>query len=795
MNRRVRQTCVSETTLQGISSPGSSVAADRALSSSGMFKVEVELKRGHNLAIRDRGGSSDPYVKIKLGGKEVYRSRTIHRNLNPVWDEKTTILVECLSEPLLVKVFDYDFALHDDFMGAAPLQLDSLELHRTVPVTLLLKDPQCPDEDLGTLELSVTLRPKDSPVEERRDAAAVSVSLPSLGRDVSPDVCTVTAANHLSLETLRQQNHAAQEVLETNQQATGPASGRAPQEVAALARNRQHRSDRRSQPDPDGLQRSERPVRQVPTGPPEVPQQDAVQDAASSVAGAVRPAPVRGDGRRAGDHGVGPRHRQEGRLHRQVSAGSLLPGQGAHSPPGAAAGGVPGQRGAAGHADGVGARVHRRPVRHAAGRPAGAPGHPEAIQPDQVLLKREGRGGRAGQGHSSRRTDGRRRDREERPVLRAGAQQRPAADPHGLQEPEPRVEQSLHLQREGRALGAGGQCVRRGPGPERRLPGPGGHPAAERAERRDQRLCAEEQGADGPHQGNHLPGDRRRLQHREGGAEVAGPRREEVHRGGAQGLQEPAAAELPAGEEVHHGPLQLRLLHQQLLRVGVCSEEPALLHGVCAGGVELPALHAPSVAAAAAGLELLLLVQLGRGRRVHGRRLPECGRGGGQRGLGAPLLHGQALRHPGRVHRRAERPGPGGVARRAHQEHLQLDRAFPQPARHRRLQRGLAAALLRPAALPGAGLGRQQVHQEAAQPVPDRQQRAAGLPVASAVRRPGDAVPPAEDGPGSESLQAAEAPPQLTRRTPPSPFSLLLLHQMLLFCKPMLHQLFFYGSV
>ncbi|XP_053734907.1 multiple C2 and transmembrane domain-containing protein 1-like isoform X3 [Synchiropus splendidus] len=157
---------------EGISSPGSSVAADRALSSSGMFKVEVELKRGHNLAIRDRGGSSDPYVKIKLGGKEVYRSRTIHRNLNPVWDEKTTILVECLSEPLLVKVFDYDFALHDDFMGAAPLQLDSLELHRMVPVTLLLKDPQCPDEDLGTLELSVTLRPKDSPVEERRDAAA-----------------------------------------------------------------------------------------------------------------------------------------------------------------------------------------------------------------------------------------------------------------------------------------------------------------------------------------------------------------------------------------------------------------------------------------------------------------------------------------------------------------------------------------------------------------------------------------------------------------------------------------------
>ncbi|KAM8872646.1 uncharacterized protein ACB058_004514 isoform 4-T5 [Synchiropus picturatus] len=750
MNRRVRQTCVSETTLQGISSPGSSVAADRALSSSGMFKVEVELKRGHNLAIRDRGGSSDPYVKIKLGGKEVYRSRTIHRNLNPVWDEKTTILVECLSEPLLVKVFDYDFALHDDFMGAAPLQLDSLELHRTVPVTLLLKDPQCPDEDLGTLELSVTLRPKDSPVEERRDAAAQQAQrLAELHRKSQlwrgiANIALIEGRNLIPMDS----------------------NGLSDPYVKFRLGHQKYRSKTLSKTlRPQWREQFDLHLYEETGGVLEITVWD------------------RDTGRR--DDFIG----------RRVSAGSLLPGQGAHSPPGAAAGGVPGQRGAAGHADGVGARVHRRPVRHAAGRPAGAPGHPEAIQPDQVLLKREGRGGRAGQGHSSRRTDGRRRDREERPVLRAGAQQRPAADPHGLQEPEPRVEQSLHLQREGRALGAGGQCVRRGPGPERRLPGPGGHPAAERAERRDQRLCAEEQGADGPHQGNHLPGDRRRLQHREGGAEVAGPRREEVHRGGAQGLQEPAAAELPAGEEVHHGPLQLRLLHQQLLRVGVCSEEPALLHGVCAGGVELPALHAPSVAAAAAGLELLLLVQLGRGRRVHGRRLPECGRGGGQRGLGAPLLHGQALRHPGRVHRRAERPGPGGVARRAHQEHLQLDRAFPQPARHRRLQRGLAAALLRPAALPGAGLGRQQVHQEAAQPVPDRQQRAAGLPVASAVRRPGDAVPPAEDGPGSESLQAAEAPPQLTRRTPPSPFSLLLLHQMLLFCKPMLHQLFFYGSV
>lgn len=49
-------------------------------------------------------GSSDPYVKFKLAGKEVFRSKTIHKNLNPVWDQKTTLIVDSLSEPLYVKV-------------------------------------------------------------------------------------------------------------------------------------------------------------------------------------------------------------------------------------------------------------------------------------------------------------------------------------------------------------------------------------------------------------------------------------------------------------------------------------------------------------------------------------------------------------------------------------------------------------------------------------------------------------------------------------------------------------------
>ncbi|XP_035847651.1 multiple C2 and transmembrane domain-containing protein 1 isoform X3 [Sander lucioperca] len=151
----------------------SGVTSERAVPSSGMYKLEIELKRGHNLAVRDRGGSSDPYVKFKLAGKEVFRSKTIHKNLNPVWDEKTTLIMDCLSDPLYVKVFDYDFGLQDDFMGSAYLYLESLEQQRTIPVTLVLTDSQHPDQDLGNLELAVTLTPKDSPIEERRDSTTM----------------------------------------------------------------------------------------------------------------------------------------------------------------------------------------------------------------------------------------------------------------------------------------------------------------------------------------------------------------------------------------------------------------------------------------------------------------------------------------------------------------------------------------------------------------------------------------------------------------------------------------------
>nr|XP_030703789.1 multiple C2 and transmembrane domain-containing protein 1 isoform X4 [Globicephala melas] len=148
-----------------ISTAGTS-NTDVPLAVPGMYQLDITLRRGQSLAARDRGGTSDPYVKFKIGGKEVFRSKIIHKSLNPVWEEKACLLVEHLKEPLYIKVFDYDFGLQDDFMGSAFLDLTQLELNRPTDVTVTLKDPRYPDHDLGIILLSVVLTPKEG---EHRD--------------------------------------------------------------------------------------------------------------------------------------------------------------------------------------------------------------------------------------------------------------------------------------------------------------------------------------------------------------------------------------------------------------------------------------------------------------------------------------------------------------------------------------------------------------------------------------------------------------------------------------------------
>uniref|UniRef100_A0A3B4B916 C2 domain-containing protein n=1 Tax=Periophthalmus magnuspinnatus TaxID=409849 RepID=A0A3B4B916_9GOBI len=80
-------------------------------------------------------GTSDPYVKFKLEGKQFYKSKVVYKNLNPRWNES-------FSHPLRdrehqVEVYDKNRTT-DDFMGSCSIDLKNLELYRLAAHYLLL---------------------------------------------------------------------------------------------------------------------------------------------------------------------------------------------------------------------------------------------------------------------------------------------------------------------------------------------------------------------------------------------------------------------------------------------------------------------------------------------------------------------------------------------------------------------------------------------------------------------------------------------------------------------------------
>ncbi|XP_033354847.1 multiple C2 and transmembrane domain-containing protein isoform X3 [Bombus vosnesenskii] len=95
--------------------------------------VTIVLVEAKNLLPMDIDGLSDPYVKFRLG-TEKYKSKVVHKTLNPVWLEQFDLhLYEdpYLGQELEVTVWDRDKSHQDDLMGKTVIDLTTLERETT----------------------------------------------------------------------------------------------------------------------------------------------------------------------------------------------------------------------------------------------------------------------------------------------------------------------------------------------------------------------------------------------------------------------------------------------------------------------------------------------------------------------------------------------------------------------------------------------------------------------------------------------------------------------------------------
>jgi len=114
----------------------------------------VKILEGKGLAVRDRSGTSDPYVVLRIG-KQKTKSKVIKKNLEPRWDQTFTFHFDNKKEKLTLEVFDHDVFSKDDHMGWTEISLEDIEDGASEDKWLKLQDVET-----GQIHVIISLNPQ-----------------------------------------------------------------------------------------------------------------------------------------------------------------------------------------------------------------------------------------------------------------------------------------------------------------------------------------------------------------------------------------------------------------------------------------------------------------------------------------------------------------------------------------------------------------------------------------------------------------------------------------------------------
>ncbi|CAG8554094.1 17567_t:CDS:10 [Acaulospora morrowiae] len=105
-----------------------------------MGTLNVKVKSAENLPAADRSGTSDPYIQFLLNDEKIHKTKTVKKDLNPVFNEDFTITVHSrIGDKFVLEVYDWNQVGSSKKLAHGRLDLSELKsfegAERKVPLT------------------------------------------------------------------------------------------------------------------------------------------------------------------------------------------------------------------------------------------------------------------------------------------------------------------------------------------------------------------------------------------------------------------------------------------------------------------------------------------------------------------------------------------------------------------------------------------------------------------------------------------------------------------------------------
>eukprot|EP01129_Flabellula_baltica_P011071 TRINITY_DN4770_c0_g1_i3.p1 TRINITY_DN4770_c0_g1~~TRINITY_DN4770_c0_g1_i3.p1 ORF type:complete len:401 (-),score=90.94 TRINITY_DN4770_c0_g1_i3:24-1226(-) len=130
----------------------------------------IIVKAARNLAPMDKGGTSDPYVILTTDfNKQKFKTKIIKKTLNPTWDQEFQFYVSELSGNLILKIWDKDKWVKDDFLGDVIIPLESLYDGAVDEWYTIDNEPKIKTGEPGQIRIKLYYPSEDSGRNENQD--------------------------------------------------------------------------------------------------------------------------------------------------------------------------------------------------------------------------------------------------------------------------------------------------------------------------------------------------------------------------------------------------------------------------------------------------------------------------------------------------------------------------------------------------------------------------------------------------------------------------------------------------